>query len=100
MQSGMLRKEESFDFGIAEAAIEQGFMPDTLSTDIQKRYAGHKPPHDMPYLISKLIASGMPELEALDRSTKRPAQALNMDTEIGSLEPGKCADLVLIKWNS
>jgi dihydroorotase len=90
---------KSFDFGVAEAAIAQGFMPDTISTDIQHRYAGYKPTHDMPSVISKLIASGMSEVEALERSTIRPAKALHMEGEIGSLEPTKYADVTLLKWD-
>jgi len=90
---------KSFDFGVAEAALTQGFMPDTISTNIQYCYAGHKPTHDMPSVISKLIASGMSEFEALDRSTIRPAKALHMEGEIGSLEPGKYADVTLLEWD-
>ncbi len=90
---------KSFDFGVAEAAIAQGFMPDTISTDIQHRYAGYNPIHDMPSVISKLIASGMSEVDVLERSTIRPARALHMEREIGSLEPGKCADVTLLEWD-
>ena len=39
------------------------------------------------------------ELEALDRSTIRPANALHMEGEIGSLEPGKYVDVTLLEWD-
>ncbi|MDP7578277.1 MAG: amidohydrolase family protein [SAR202 cluster bacterium] len=89
----------SFDFHVAEAAITQGFMPDTISTDIQRRHVAHKPQHDMPRVISKLMAAGMPESEVLARSTQHPAKALGLSEEIGTLAAGTCADLAVLHWN-
>jgi dihydroorotase len=89
----------SFDFGVVEAAIAEGFMPDTISTDIKRRHIGFKPPHDMPLVMSKLMAAGMPEHEILARSTLHPARALGMSDEIGTLAPGACADLAVLRWN-
>ncbi|HVA85146.1 MAG TPA: hypothetical protein VNF73_02385, partial [Candidatus Saccharimonadales bacterium] len=63
----------SFDFRIAEAAIAQGFAPDTISTDQYRRHAGSTPQHDLSRTISKLIAAGMPELDAFRAATSRPA---------------------------
>ena len=37
----------SFDFGVAEAAISQGFLPDTISTDVYKRHVAEDPGHDI-----------------------------------------------------
>ena len=89
----------SFDFGVAEAAIAEGFLPDTISTDIQRRHMGFDPPHDMPLVMSKLIAAGMPEPEVLARATSHPARALGMSDEIGTLAPGACADLAVLRWD-
>jgi dihydroorotase len=89
----------SFDFGVVEAAIAEGFMPDTISTDIQRRHMGLEPPHDMPLVMSKLIAAGMPEPEVLARATLHPARALGMSDEIGTLAPGACADLAVLRWD-
>jgi len=89
----------SFDFSIAETAIANGFPPDTISTDFYKRHVELVPLHDMPRTISKLIASGMEETEALERATYRPAAVLDLNGEIGSLAPGKCADLAVLRWN-
>ena len=89
----------SFDFGVAEAAIAEGFPPDTISTDIQRLHVGLEPQHDMPRAMSKLIAAGMPESEALARATARPAQVLGLAGEVGTLAPGACADLAVLRWN-
>ena len=89
----------SFDFVVVEAAIAEGFLPDTISTDIQRRHIGFEPPHDMPLVMSKLIAAGMPEAEVLARATLYPARALGLSDEIGTLAPGACADLTVLRWD-
>ncbi|MGE0607091.1 MAG: amidohydrolase family protein [Pirellulales bacterium] len=87
----------SFDFATAEAAIGRGFLPDTISTDLHCGHVGQTPPHDLPRTISKLIAAGMTAEDAFIRATWRPALALSLDGEIGSLRPGTCADLTVLQ---
>ena len=87
----------SFDFNVAEGAIADGFPPDTISRDQYLRHVGSQPQHDMARTVSKFIAAGMPESEALTRATYRPAQILSLAGEIGTLNPGACADLALLR---
>lgn len=89
----------SFDFRIAAAAIADGFPPDTISTDQYRRHVGSAPQHDLPRTLSKLIAAGLPELEAIRAVTSRPAAVLGLAAEIGTLRPGSCADLCALRWN-
>ena len=49
--------------------------------------------------MSKLIRAGMPEAEALARSTVRPAEVLGMASEVGTLAAGAHADLAVLRWN-
>jgi dihydroorotase len=89
----------SFDWRIAEACISQGFLPDTISTDLWKAHLGETPVHDLPRTISKLIAAGMPETDAFRAATWRPAEVLRVTPEIGSLAAGALADLCGLRWN-
>ena len=89
----------SLDFGVAEAALADGFPPDTISTDVYQRHLGAVPQHDLPRTISKLIAAGMAETAALAAATARPAAALGLGGEIGTLAPGACADLAVLRFN-
>ena len=89
----------SFDFAVAESAIAQGFLPDTISSDQYRRHVGSVPRHDLPRTISKLIAAGMSQADALAGATARPARALGLAGEVGTLAVGSCADLALLRWN-
>jgi dihydroorotase len=90
----------SFSFPVAEAAIREGFWPDTISTDQYKRHVGLTPQHDLPRVVSKLMAAGLPEADALARATLRPAQILSLSHEIGTLHCGACADLTILQWSA
>jgi dihydroorotase len=90
---------QSFDFRVAEAALADGFPPDTISSDSYLRHVGTNPPHDLPRVMSKLMAVGMPEADAFAAVTSHPAAALGLSDEVGTLKVGACADLVVLKWN-
>jgi dihydroorotase len=86
----------SFSFEVAIAAIADGFEPDTISTDLQNRHMGGLPQHDLPLVMSKLRAAGMPEPAVLAAATCRPAEVLRMESLSGTLMPGAFADLVIL----
>lgn len=90
---------QSFSFAVAEAALAQGFLPDTISTDQYVRHVGSVPQHDLARTMSKFLAIGMNEAAAFARVTSRPAQVLGLGGEIGTLVPGSCADLAALRWN-
>ena len=49
--------------------------------------------------MSKFIAAGMSETEVFARATLRPAELLGLRSEAGTLAPGACADLAVLRWN-
>lgn len=77
----------------AVPAIEQGFLPDTISTDLHIASA-NGPMMDMPTTISKLMAMGMSLREGILRSTWNPAQVIH-HPELGHLTPGSDADVAV-----
>ena len=90
----------SFNFNVAETAISEGFLPDSISTDYYRRHINSDPVHDVPHVISKLIASGMKYQDAFERATLSPAKILGLEDEIGTLSIGSSADLVVIQENN
>ena len=89
----------SFSFPHVEAAIDEKFYPDTISTDQYNRHVDSNPQHDLPRTMSKFLAAGMPEAEVFARTTARPAELLGLKGEVGTLEVGACADLAILRWN-
>lgn len=87
----------SFDFEVAEAAIRDGFPPDTISTDFQRGHVDAQPRHDLLGTMAKLMAAGMSESEAFAAVTARPAAALRRDGELGQIRVGAPADLVVLR---
>lgn len=89
----------SFVYPVVEAAIAEGFYPDTVSTDQYNRHVGSVPQHDLPRTISKIMAAGLPEKEAFARATVRPAALMGLEGEVGTLAAGACADIAVLRWN-
>ena len=52
--------------------VAHGLWPDTVSTDRYKRHENEDPSHDLPQVMSKMIAVGMPEREVFVRATAAP----------------------------
>jgi dihydroorotase len=83
----------SFSFETAERMLDQGIMPDVISTDIHQ-LAIQGPMFDMPTTLSKFLLLGMTIEQVFERATSRPAAAMRKP-EVGGLKPGAAADVAL-----
>ena len=79
------------DVEVAKAAMDQGVIPDTISTDVHIAPPG-RTVYLMNDLVSKFHAMGMPLADAITASTSRPAQVLGLQDRIGSLAVGMEGD--------
>ena len=87
----------SFDYTIAEAAIAQGCLPDTISSDVHV-VSGNTP--GMPYLpwvMSKMIGLGFSLPEVISMSTTAPARVIARIPKHGTLQRGAPADLSIME---
>jgi dihydroorotase len=87
----------SFDFTVAEAAMQQGTMPDTLSSDIHV-FSGNSP--GMPYLtwvMSKFMALGFTLEQVVRMATSVPAGIINRMPKLGTLQVGAPADATMVE---
>ena len=87
----------SFDFTVAEAAMQQGCMPDTISSDIHV-FSGNSP--GMPYLtwvMSKFMALGFTLEQVVQMATAVPAGIINRLPKLGSLQVGAPGDATLVE---
>ncbi len=85
---------ESFSFETYKKAVADGFIPDSISTDLHTgNYKG--PVFDMGTTMSKFLNLGMPLEQVIDQSTRRPASVLKLP--VGHLTPGAVADVTVFK---
>lgn len=85
----------SFVLRSAAGAIRNGFYPDTISSDLHTG-SMNGAFMDMPSLMSKLMALGLPLREAVQESTSAAAQAVG-HPELGHLSPGAAADVAVFR---
>ena len=87
----------SFDYTIAEPAMAQGLMPDTISSDIHA-FSGNTP--GMPYLpwvMSKFLGLGVPLEQVIAMATINPARIIGRVDGLGTLAVGAPADIAVLE---
>ena len=82
-----------FNFRMIEKALDQGFLPDTISTDLTTTTATKGPVWDLPTTMTKLLHFGLPLDEIVHRSTAAPAKIMGYEGTVGTLKPGANADV-------
>lgn len=86
-----------FNFRMIEKALDQGFLPDTISTDLTLTSATQGPVWDLPTTMSKLLHFGMPLDEIIRRTTAAPAKLMGYEGTVGSLKPGANSDVAVFE---
>ena len=85
----------SFVFSQAAPAVRQGFVPDSISTDLHvgSMNAGMK---DMLNVMSKFLNMGLSLEDVIQQSTMNPAKEIRHE-EVGSLSVGAGADVSILR---
>ena len=85
----------SFAWRIAVPAVKEGFVPDSISTDLHigSMNAGMK---DMTNVMSKFLALGQPLAEVVRWSTWNPAREIKQEG-LGHLSVGAGADVAVLR---
>ena len=87
----------SFDFTIAEAAIQQGCGPDTISSDVHVFSANSPGMPYLPWVMSKLVAIGFTLPEVVTMATAAPARVIARIPKHGTIQLGAPADLTFFE---
>ncbi|MEO5925178.1 MAG: amidohydrolase/deacetylase family metallohydrolase [Bryobacteraceae bacterium] len=95
-----------FDFGnglnehwawdVAEKAMQQGFPPDTISTDLNLPGRTDQV-YDYPNVLSKFLALGMPLKQVIACATLNPSRTVRELNAYGSLRKGAVADVTILE---
>lgn len=83
----------SFWFRNAVPAVKQGFVPDSMSTDL---HTGNYTILSMSNVMSKFLSMGVPLNDLIRRATVNPAQEIRRP-ELGTLSAGKDADIAVLE---
>jgi predicted amidohydrolase len=86
----------NFGLSCAKKALQAGFYPDVISTDLTVgRF--NMPPYckNLPHVLSKYLSMGMDVTEVIRRVTETPAKLMGMEGIIGTLKAGAYADIAL-----
>lgn len=83
---------DSFSFKTAQVAIEEGFLPDTISTDMYHKNM-IRPVGGLDLTMAKLHTAGMSIANTIDAVTKNAAAAIRLADRYGTLALGKEAVL-------
>src|SRR5437763_3242029 len=88
----------SFAWRVAIPAMKQGFLPDSISTDLHigSMNGGMK---DMLNVMDKFLAMGMSVEDVIRRSTWNPAREIGHE-ELGNLSVGSPADVAVLRIES
>lgn len=87
----------NFSQRVAQLAVADDFLPDIISSDLSAMTLNRAPVFGLPWVMSKFLAMGMSLNDVVERCTSRPAALLGMSQQIGTLQPGSCADVALFK---
>jgi dihydroorotase len=84
---------EGLWFRIAVPAVKQGFLPDIISTGMD-RQSILLPRTTMTNVMSKFIAMGLTIEQVIERATVNPAKAIRR-SDLGALDDGGVADIAV-----
>jgi dihydroorotase len=85
----------SFDYTVCEPALQQGFGPDTISSDIHSVSINTPGYPTLPWVMSKFLGVGMPLEEVVARATSEPGRIIGKVPGLGTLAIGAPADLAI-----
>jgi imidazolonepropionase-like amidohydrolase len=89
-----LRRDDGYDSAFSNAAkLHEAGVPFCIAMNGRNSEAPHE--RNLPYEASMAAAFGLPKEEALKAITLYPAQILGVADQLGSLETGKAATLIV-----
>ena len=86
----------NFSFEAAKAVLGQGLVPDIISSDLVG-LARFDLVHSLVECMGKFLALGLSVEDVVRMTTLAPARALGMEDEIGTLKPGRVADISILE---
>jgi len=87
----------SFDFTVAEPALQQGLLPDTISSDVHSVSIQSPGKPLLPWVLSKFLGLGVPLDTVIAKATIEPARIIDRVPGLGTLQVGAPADMAVVR---
>ena len=87
----------SFDYTIAQPAIEQGLVPDTIGADLHSDSIKTRGKPYLPWVMSKLMTLGLTLEQVVAMTTVNPARVIDRVPGLGTLQVGAPGDVTIVK---
>jgi dihydroorotase len=85
-----------FRFATARTLFDQGFLPTTVSTDLNVFNVDH-PVVSLAQTMSKMVALGIPLADVVAMTTCNPARVIHREDELGTIAPGRVANVSVLR---
>jgi hypothetical protein len=85
----------NFDFRIARRGMDVGFLPTTISSDLQQANVTG-PTHSLVHVMSMFLALGMSLPDVITATTSAAAARIGQADRHGALRVGRAADITLL----
>ena len=95
MDTGAIRR--NFGVDLSRAAIQQGLLPDTLSTDRTRPGLRNPVVYSLPDLMTMFMGLGMTLDEVVTAATHNGARAIGQERGLGTLRVGAARDAAVIE---
>jgi len=86
----------SFSFEVMEKCLNQGFLPDTISSDLYSANI-NGPVYDLVTTLSEFLLLGMNLHDVIARATVNSSRVFDFGASIGTLKPGSEADVSVLE---
>jgi dihydroorotase len=87
----------SFDYTVAEPAIQQGLVPDTISSDVHAVSVNTPGMPFLPWVMSKFLNLGFSLEQVVAMATINPAKIIGRVEKLGTLQLGAAADISVME---
>jgi dihydroorotase len=85
-----------FRFATARILFEQGYLPTTISTDLNVFNVDH-PVVSLAQTMTKIWALGVPLTDVIAMTTTNPARVIRREHDLGTLSPGRVANISVLR---
>jgi len=87
----------SFDYEVAEPAMQQGLLPDTISSDVHAVSVNTPGLPFLPWVMSKFLNMGFSLEQVVAMATVKPAEIIGKVEKMGTLQIGAPADVAVME---